>query len=157
MPTPPSTTPHADFRPEQSPATLVARANRSFKRALNEIFAAFDLTDRQGMVLLVLFHEEGTSAARLVERLGSDSSTVGAVIDRLEAKGLLRREPDPADRRAHRHVPTPEARRLQGEMRIRLGELNAALLAVLEPGEMETLRSILERLQRVVEAGSTGD
>jgi MarR family transcriptional regulator, lower aerobic nicotinate degradation pathway regulator len=142
-----------EFRPEESPAFLVARAHRAFKRRLNEVFASFDLTDRQGSVLLVLFREDGASAARLVEGLASDSSTVGSVIDRLEAKGLLTREPDPEDRRAHRHVLTPEARRLQGEMRARLTALNAAFLEALQPGELEALRSILERLQRVVEEG----
>jgi hypothetical protein len=38
-------------------------------------------------------------------------------------------------------------------MRARLTALNAAFLEALQPGELEALRSILERLQRVVEEG----
>lgn len=58
-------------------------------------------------------------AGQVSERLGTDKSLVSRTVKQLEELGLLRREPDPADRRASFLAATPEAVR-------RFDEISAA-------------------------------
>jgi DNA-binding MarR family transcriptional regulator len=137
--------------PEQSPAFLLATTTRVIKRRFAEVASSIELTDRQFAMMLSLFAEDGASAARLVERMDSDSSTVGALLDRLVCKGLVRREPDPSDRRVNRHFLTEEGIRVLEKARVYMGDMNDRMRAALAPGEFEIFRSILEKLRHAVE------
>ncbi|HXY99372.1 MAG TPA: MarR family transcriptional regulator [Stellaceae bacterium] len=60
-----------------------------------------DITPGQFGVLSVIAGNAGLSQTQLGHALGIDRSTVVAVIDRLEARGLVTRAPAPKDRRSH--------------------------------------------------------
>ncbi|MEV4417921.1 MarR family winged helix-turn-helix transcriptional regulator [Catellatospora sp. NPDC049609] len=60
---------------------------------------------RHGAVLAYL-DEQGNRATELAELSGQHKQVIGTLVDELEALGLVRREPDPADRRAKLVVPT---------------------------------------------------
>src|SRR6266849_10145696 len=60
-----------------------------------------EITPGQFGVLTVIDANPGLSQTQLGNALGIDRSTVVAVIDRLESRGLLTREPSPNDRRSH--------------------------------------------------------
>src|SRR5690625_7182278 len=47
----------------------------------------------------ILFQEEAVTAGRLAELTGLTTGAVTGIIDRLEKKGLVKRERDPDDRR----------------------------------------------------------
>lgn len=51
----------------------------------------------------------GTRPSVLAERAGMTRAALGELVDELEQLGYVRREPDPADRRAKLVVPTPAA------------------------------------------------
>ena len=55
---------------------------------------------------------EGTRIGDLAERMRMSHQAVGQLVDALERRGLVRREPDPADRRAKVVVYTDDGRRL---------------------------------------------
>jgi DNA-binding MarR family transcriptional regulator len=86
---------------------------QDFARAM----ADFDITPGRFGVLEVIAANGGLSQSELGTILGIDRSTVVAVIDRLEADGLVRRMKAPNDRRSHA---------------LRLSEKGAVTLAVLE-------------------------
>jgi DNA-binding MarR family transcriptional regulator len=86
---------------------------QDFARAM----ADFDITPGRFGVLEVIAANGGLSQSELGAILGIDRSTVVAVIDRLEADGLVRRMKAPNDRRSHA---------------LRLSEKGAVTLAVLE-------------------------
>ena len=76
------------------------------------------------------------------------SGTMTNRIDRLEGRGLVRREADPRDRRGVRVVLTPEGRTVVDAA---MGDLLArehALLAVLEEGQRDELAGLLKVLVR---------
>lgn len=50
----------------------------------------------------------GTSQTALTARMNLSKQAVQQLLDQLEAQGLVRREPDPADKRAKRVVLTPQ-------------------------------------------------
>jgi DNA-binding MarR family transcriptional regulator len=80
-------------------------------------------------VLTVVATNRHTNMSRLAEALDVVPSSASRLCDRLEATGLLRRVPDPRDRREVRLLLTPSARRLMAELRDRRRD---ALGAVLE-------------------------
>jgi DNA-binding MarR family transcriptional regulator len=80
-------------------------------------------------VLTIIAGNRHTNMNRLAEALGVVPSSASRLCDRLEATGLLRRVPDPRDRREVRLTLTPAARRMLDELRERR---RAALAEVLE-------------------------
>lgn len=64
-----------------------------------------DVRPRHGAVLAFL-EPAGLRATELSARSGQHKQIVGTIVDELSALGYVRREPDPADRRAKRVVPT---------------------------------------------------
>jgi DNA-binding MarR family transcriptional regulator len=66
-----------------------------------EVVGASELTPGQFGVLVVIDANPGLSQTQLGNALGIDRSTVVAVIDRLESRGLVARQPSPNDRRSH--------------------------------------------------------
>jgi DNA-binding MarR family transcriptional regulator len=69
-----------------------------------------------------------TNMSRLADALGVVPSSASRLCDRLEATGLLRRVPDPRDRREVRLLLTPAARRVLDDLRERRRQALAAVL-----------------------------
>lgn len=68
------------------------------------------LTPVQYAALQAVANRPGIDQRTLAGLVGLDTSTLGGVIDRLEARGLIAREPSPADRRVKLVSPTAEGR-----------------------------------------------
>jgi DNA-binding MarR family transcriptional regulator len=81
-----------------------------------------------------------------------DRTSVGQLVDQLEAKGLLERRVNGADRRAKLLRLTARGMKLRERLRPKAHLVQANLLATLIPAERETL---LELLVRVIEANET--
>lgn len=80
---------------------LVDAYDRAYERAA----AAVALSAAQACVLGRLTERRGMGT--LAEELGCDASNITQIIGRLEALGLVRREPNPDDRRARLVARTP--------------------------------------------------
>ena len=61
--------------------------------------APYGLNGREVAVLLVIADREPTSQQQAAQRLGIDRTTMVAMLDTLEGKGLVSRHPDADDRR----------------------------------------------------------
>ena len=61
--------------------------------------APYGLNGREVAVLLVIADREPTSQQQAAQRLGIDRTTMVAMLDALEGKGLVSRHPDADDRR----------------------------------------------------------
>jgi DNA-binding MarR family transcriptional regulator len=77
------------------------RAQVAVFQNFTEVVGAAELTPGQFGVLVVIDTNPGLSQTQLGNALGIDRSTVVAVIDRLESRGLVARQPAPNDRRSH--------------------------------------------------------
>ena len=105
-----------------------------------------NLTPVQFASLLTICNQPGIDQKTLANTIGYDASTIGGVIDRLEARGLLIRNVAPNDRRARQITPTESGRQA----------LNAAVPRLLKSQErfMEPLtkaeRKEFMRLMRVL-------
>jgi DNA-binding MarR family transcriptional regulator len=90
-------------------------------------------------VLTLLVDASGTNMSRLAEALAVVPSSASRLCDRLEATGLLRRIPDPQDRREVRLLLTPTAIRLLDELRERRRAALAVILDRMSPGQRDDL------------------
>ncbi|MEU6080961.1 MarR family transcriptional regulator [Streptomyces sp. NPDC047108] len=120
--------------------TVVARYYEEYEDAA----AQHSLTGAQARVLGLLSHEP-MPMRRIAQRLKCEPSNVTGIIDRLEARGLVERRPDPADRRVKLAAPTTEGR----DTASRLGDaLDFARepLAELTTVERTMLRDLLRRM-----------
>jgi DNA-binding MarR family transcriptional regulator len=94
-------------------------------------------------VLTIVARSQQTNMSRLAEALGVVPSSASRLCDRLEATGLLRRVPDPRDRREVRLLLTPAARRLLEELRERRRAALAAVLDRMTPaGRQDLVRAL---------------
>ena len=66
------------------------------------------LTRSQWWVLTHLYRNDGTTQSELADLLEIEKATLGRLLDRMEAKGWVRREADANDRRAKRVYLTDE-------------------------------------------------
>ena len=138
----------SDDRPDL--AAMVARLARALIEAERPILATHELPMWGYIVLTALRDEPMRTQAALARSIGADKTRIIGVLDDLQERGLIEREPDPADRRVRLLRLTAAGRRLQGTVRsaIReqeegvLGELSAAdrsaflrVLRLLDPGD----------------------
>lgn len=79
--------------------------------------------------------EPAAVAVRLAAEIGIDRSVASRHASRLEKAGLLRREPDPDDRRATLLVLTQAGEQLIAAMRRRLAEAVGGYLATWPPDD----------------------
>ena len=70
---------------------------------------AHGMTRAQWMILFRLRRRDGMTQRELAEVLEVEPITVGRLVDRLEARGLVERRADPRDRRCWRLHLTPAA------------------------------------------------
>ena len=123
---------------------------------VSEHFAAaiaeVDLAPAQARALHELDLEQPISMRELAERLKSDPSNVTGLVDRLEARGLVERRPQPRDRRIKGLALTAAGAKLRARLFAFLYTAPPAV-AALAGGDQRALRDVLQR----VVANSTGD
>jgi DNA-binding MarR family transcriptional regulator len=95
------------------------------------------LTRSQWWVLNHLFRGDGVTQTELAETLEIEKPTLGRLLDRLEAKGWVRRADDATDRRAWRVYLTDEVGPAMRELRVVAAELRRDALAGLSAAERE--------------------
>ncbi len=93
--------------------------------------AEFDLTPVQFAALATIARQPGEDQRTLARTIGFDTSTIGGVIDRLERRGLVQRNPAPDDRRVRR---------------LTLTEAGSALLQQVLPGMQRAQKRMLAPL-----------
>jgi MarR family transcriptional regulator, organic hydroperoxide resistance regulator len=111
-------------------------------------FARHGVYEGQQYILLCLWSEDGLTPGEVSRRLGLATPTVTRATARMEAAGLLRREPDPGDRRRVRLVLTDRGRALEKTIGREMADLNARALATLDPSERVALLSALNEIRR---------
>jgi len=125
---------------------LLKDVSRLYVRYFEREAIEHGLTLGHCKVLMMLSRNEGATQAKLAELSDTDPMTLVRIIDRMEGDGWLERQPDPADRRAHRLHLTPGAKPIIEEIQ-RVGDrVRADVLAGLSNEEKNELVTLLERV-----------
>ncbi len=132
----------------------------------NELLAAgfrrrgfAEVRPAHGSVLLPLFEEDGLRVGELAARSRLSKQAMTTLVRTLEARGLIRRRPDPHDGRAARVYLTPRARRFQATAEHVLATLDRRVRQRLAPERLTGLSDSLKTLMTLGDEppGSTGD
>ncbi len=118
---------------------------RRLRGAAESELAAFDLRPRHviGLTLLRDFGEHSQTA--LAASLGIDPTNVVALLNELEAAGLIERRRSPQDRRRHTVVLTPVGAQRLAEVEHALARLEHRLFAEMDSEERTALYGLLQR------------
>ena len=124
---------------------------RLMRTAYDRRIRKLGLTRAQWWVLTHLYRSNGVSQTELAETLEIEKPTLGRLLDRLEAKGWVRREHDASDRRVWRVHLTEEVEPALRTMRKIAAELRRDALTGISAAERErfvdTLLAIKENLR----------
>lgn len=94
--------------------------SQALRRPLDAEYAKGQLTAPQRIVMQTLYHSPGLSLKELCERVALSHSTVSGIIDRLQARGMVTRSTDSADRRLTRIAVSPAVRQFMTQQAPRL-------------------------------------
>lgn len=111
-------------------------------------FSRHGVHEGQQFILRLLWAEDGQAPGEIARRLGLATPTVTRAATRMEAAGLLRREPHPGDRRLVRLLLTERGRSLEGVIAAETDKLTERALATFSPAEREALIRALTVIRR---------
>ena len=107
---------------------------------------AYDLTPVQYAALVAIRTHPGIDATRLSAVIAFDRSTLGSVIERLEAKLYIERTPTRADKRVKLLHLTKAGAALLRDIMPAVDRAQARMLQPLKPADRETLLALLTQL-----------
>ena len=128
---------------------LIGMAGRSVKNSLDQNLAqaGYDITAIHMLLLGYLYENEGVNQQTLTEYMFRDKTATTRWIDFLEAKDLVVRVPDKADRRQKLIYLTKKGRGIRGElMRIVLKTENDAQQGI-EPHKVAICKEVLMQVR----------
>jgi DNA-binding MarR family transcriptional regulator len=124
--------------------SLMGEIALRYNRRYEEAAVRHRLTALQAKALM-LVAAEPLPMRRIAGLFNCDPSNITGIVDRLEKRGLVRRDPVPADRRVKHIALTEEGHRIVEELRGSLGFAAAPLGALTGP-ERTQLRDLLKRM-----------
>ena len=107
---------------------------------------AFGVTPVQFAALNALVATPGIDQRTLAASIGFDTSTIGGVVDRLEARGWVKRQVSPEDRRARVLQLTPDGKQLLHEVFASVLSTQQRILAPLPEAERKEFLRMLKVL-----------
>jgi DNA-binding MarR family transcriptional regulator len=133
---------------------VVARLERAVRAAVNERVSPYGLTTLQYTTLSVLgARGQPLSNAQLARRAYMTPQSMIEVIDALERKGLIRRDPHPNHRRVYPATLTAKGRRVLKACDAAVEEMEEEMLAGLGVEERKSLLAWLKASVRALHAG----
>ncbi|WP_030377606.1 MULTISPECIES: MarR family winged helix-turn-helix transcriptional regulator [unclassified Streptomyces] len=135
---------------EASPSLLylLKRTELVVRARLEELLKPAGVTALQYTALTVLERRDGVSAAQLARDSFVTAQSMADMVRALESRGLVRREPNPGNRREKVILLAEAGRRLleryAGEARL----LEERMVGELEPADVERFRDYLKSAHR---------
>lgn len=128
---------------------LAADLSRLIRAEMDRINAAagIGVTPGEARVLLYAMRSGPVRQNRLAELIGIEAMTVSGYLDALESKGLVAREPDPADRRAKIVRLLPAAGPVLDAIGAAAAQLRARMNAGFAESEWAELKAALIRVR----------
>jgi len=139
--------PHRGVELQALPGHCIRRLQQVAVAIFMQESADAGVTPVQYAVLQTLADQPGIDQRTLARLVSFDTSTIGGVVDRLEARGLLTRSHSPEDRRVRLLHLTPEGDALRAEL---TPSMQRTQERILEPLSAAERKSFMRMMQAVI-------
>lgn len=119
---------------------------------LDSTVGELGLTQGEAHVLAQIGGRGSVSISVLHHEFGHKRSTLTNILDRLETRGLIRREMNRTDRRSITVQLTPAGNRMAGRVTAALDRLERALSDQLQHRDLAGLAAVVQTLEAIVRA-----
>jgi len=153
---PPATT--SDGRPRRSPRRVAVISLFTtadvVRRSLSTVVERRGITLQQYNVLRILRggEEDGLPTLTIAERMIEQTPGITRLLDRIEARGWVRRERATEDRRQVRCWITPEGLALLAELDAPVDAVERAAFDGVEAPELSSLTGLLDRIRHAAQS-----
>ncbi|WP_035922965.1 MarR family winged helix-turn-helix transcriptional regulator [Frankia sp. QA3] len=130
----------------EHPACLITQLDVHVQEQLIAQLAPLGIHPRHFGVLSLLIEQDGLSQHQLSAPLSVHRNVMVGLVDDMERRGLVDRQPHPTDRRAHAVRLLPAGRQLHAEAEALVSEFEAKLLGGLDAAEARAFTSLLMRV-----------
>ena len=136
----------------ESMGYLVRRTYRNMTRGLEVRLQQHGVTLSMWFFLRLLWEGDGKTQKELTEELGLRQPTTVSAMDTLEKRSLVRRAPNPNDRRSTLIFLTDAGRSIKAKLLPYADEANTLALKDLSAAEIGTLRKLLLKINATLES-----
>ena len=127
---------------------ITGKTFRKMLSCYNPYIKKKGLTVSQLFVLLALYERDEMTPQELSSKLALNSSTLTGILDRLEQKGLIKREINSNDRRSIAIKLTNSAKEMKDELWQIYEKVNGYLMSCLSQEELNRLHEIMAKLEK---------
>jgi DNA-binding MarR family transcriptional regulator len=129
-----------------STSFLLKKMGFALKERSLQAYESSGLSPYDHSVLALLDEDPCETQAMIADALGYDRSHLVGVLDDLEARELIERRRDPADRRRHLVRLTPAGKEAVERLRIVARQVDDEFFEALDPDERAQLTALLTRI-----------
>ncbi|RZF26513.1 MarR family transcriptional regulator [Paraburkholderia sp. UYCP14C] len=135
-----------DLPLDELPGHCIRRLQQMAVAIFLDETSAYGITPVQYAAMQTVHDHPELDQRSLSRAIGFDTSTIGGVIDRLEKRGVMRRNASPDDRRVRLLTLTAEGEALLDEVRPAMLRAQARMLEPLPASERENFMAMLKVL-----------
>lgn len=134
-----------ELRAPHSTGYRIKLLSQLLYRKFSDRLEPFGLTPFHWLVLCCLWQKDGIPTSSIGEQLQQVGGTLTGVLDRMEERGLVRRERDRQDRRICRIWLTDTGRELEDVLPQLVADLHAETWEGVSPQDREQFSHVLDR------------
>lgn len=127
---------------------LIKKSSLIFDKLSNQLLLPYDLTGSQFKILMLLYHSPAVSVRQtdIEAKFSMTNPTVTGLVQKLEAKDLVKRTPHPDDKRSKVLALTDRAMGIKDELLALADSLERQMTNNLAASECDQLASLLTKM-----------
>jgi DNA-binding MarR family transcriptional regulator len=135
-----------NYRLQDSMGFALFRATNLLKAEFGRQLRPYEITPEQFAVLGLLWEQDGLLQNHIARQLCKDRANTSRILDKLEAKGLIKRSRDPRDRRAIRVHLTSESTLLREPLESLAIQFRESAYAGIDHSTQEEIRRLMNHI-----------
>ncbi|MFO7823466.1 MAG: MarR family transcriptional regulator [Cyclobacterium sp.] len=123
----------------------------SISRMYNQKANMEGITTSMGFVLINIHSIEGTAATKIAPMMGLETRSLTRILKTMEEKGLIRKSPDPTDKRSVRIFLTNLGKEKKSAAVQTINNFNQKIRHALTDEELKSFFSLFKKINQVIQ------
>lgn len=123
----------------------------SISRMYNQKANMEGITTSMGFVLINIHSIEGTAATKIAPMMGLETRSLTRILKTMEEKGLIRKSPDPTDKRSVRIFLTNLGKEKKSAAVQTINNFNQQVRHALTDEELKSFFSLFKKINQVIQ------